>query len=138
MASEKIKILGDVLEIQSNMAIRNFLVALKLFLNAKSSLSLWSKWQIGYRKWFLSTNLFLIKPFLIAELYCICKFVVVSYFYHCKAQHAHLGFEPYALDLGRVKRLKQIYHFCWFVIINKDLMLFSFKIQNNQFPFFSM
>ena len=35
------------------MAIRNFLVALKLFLNAKSSLCLWSKWQISQRKWFL-------------------------------------------------------------------------------------
>ena len=45
------------------MAIRNFLAALKLFLNAKSSLSLWSKWQIGHRKWFLNINLFLIKPF---------------------------------------------------------------------------
>ena len=35
------------LEVQSNLAIRNFLVALKLFLNAKSSLSLWNiKWQM--------------------------------------------------------------------------------------------
>ena len=50
-------------EIQSNLAIRNFLVALKLFLSAKSSLSLWSKWQIGHRKWFLDTNLFLIAKF---------------------------------------------------------------------------
>ena len=41
--------------IQSNLAIRNFLVTLKLFLNAKSLLSLWSKWQIGHRKWFLDT-----------------------------------------------------------------------------------
>ena len=40
-------------QIQSKLAIRNFLVALILFLNAKSSLSLWSKWQIGHRKWFL-------------------------------------------------------------------------------------
>ena len=57
-------------QIQSNLAIRNFLVALKLFLNAKRSLSLWSKWQIGRRKWFLNTNLFLIKPFLIAKFDC--------------------------------------------------------------------
>ena len=56
--------------LQSNLAIRNFLVALKLFLNAKSSLSLWSKWQIGHRKWFLNTNLFHIKPFLIAKFDC--------------------------------------------------------------------
>ena len=42
--------------IQSNLVIRNFLVTLKLFLNAKCSLSLWSKWQIGHGKWFLNTN----------------------------------------------------------------------------------
>ena len=56
--------------VQLNLAIRNFFIALKLFLNAKSSLSLWSKWQIGHRKWFLNTNLFLIKPFLIAKFDC--------------------------------------------------------------------
>ena len=54
-------------EVQSNLAVRNFLVAPKLFLNAKTSLFLWSKWQIGHRKWFLNTNFFLIKPFLIAK-----------------------------------------------------------------------
>ena len=60
-----------VIRVQSNLAIRNFLVTLKLFLNAKSSLiSLWRKWQIGHRKWFLNTNLFLIKPFLIAKFDC--------------------------------------------------------------------
>ena len=58
------------MEVQSNLAIRNFLVALKLFLNAKSSLSLWSKWLIGHRKWLLNTNLSLIKPFLIAKFDC--------------------------------------------------------------------
>ena len=52
------------------MAIRNFLVTLKLFLNAKCSLFVWSKWQIGHRKWFLNTNLFLIKPFLTATFDC--------------------------------------------------------------------
>ena len=57
--------------LQSNLAIRNFLVALSLFLNAKSSLSLWSKWQIDRRKWFLNTNLFLIKLFLIVKFDCI-------------------------------------------------------------------
>ena len=51
--------------------IRNFLVTLKLFLNAKCSLSLLSKWQIGHEKWFLNTNLFLIKPFLITQFDCI-------------------------------------------------------------------
>ena len=49
--------------VKSNLSIRNFLVALKLFLNATSSLSSWSKWQIGHRKWFLNTNLFLIAKF---------------------------------------------------------------------------
>ena len=41
---------------QSNLVIRIFLVTLKLFLNAKRSLSLWSKLTIGHRKWFLNTN----------------------------------------------------------------------------------
>ena len=58
-------------KLHSNLAIRNFLVSLKLFLNAKSSLSLWSKWQISHRKWFLNTNLFIIKLFLIAKFDCI-------------------------------------------------------------------
>ena len=52
--------------IQSNLVIRNFLVALKLFLNAKCSSSLWSKLTIGHGKWFLNINLFLIKTFLIS------------------------------------------------------------------------
>ena len=55
---------------QSNLVIRNFLVTLKLFLNAKCSLSLWSKLTIGHRKWFLNTNLFLIKTFLITKFDC--------------------------------------------------------------------
>ena len=50
---------------------KELLVVLKLFLNAKSSLSLWSKWQIAQWKWFFNTNLFLIKPFLIAKFDCI-------------------------------------------------------------------
>ena len=53
---------------------RNFLVTLKLFLNAETSLSLWSKWQIGHKKWFLDNNLFLIKPFLIAKFDCTWTF----------------------------------------------------------------
>ena len=52
--------------VQSNLVIRNFLVTLKLFLNAKCSLSLWSKLTIGHGKWFLKSNLFLIKTFLIS------------------------------------------------------------------------
>ena len=52
------------LQLQSNLVMRNFLVILKLFLNAKYSLSLWSKLTIGHRIWFLSTNLVLIKTFL--------------------------------------------------------------------------
>ena len=67
--------------IQSILAIRNILVALKLFLNAKSSLSLWSKWQIGHGKWFLNINLFLIKQFLIAKNFV--NFVVKWYNNNC-------------------------------------------------------
>ena len=55
---------------QSNLVIRNFLVALKLFLNANCSLFLWSKLKIGNGKWFLNTNLFLIKTFLITKFDC--------------------------------------------------------------------
>ena len=51
--------------------IGNFLVTLKLFLNAKSSLFLWSKLTIRHGKWFLNTNLFLIKTFLITTFDCI-------------------------------------------------------------------
>ena len=57
--------------LQLNLVIRNFSVTLKLFLNAKCSLSLWSKLTIGHGKWFLNTNLFLIKTFLIAKFDCI-------------------------------------------------------------------
>ena len=57
----------SVLVVKSNLAIRNFLVTLKLFLSAKCSLSLWSKLAIGHRKWFPNTNLFLIKTFLITK-----------------------------------------------------------------------
>ena len=48
-------------QVQSKLVIRNFLVTLKLFLNAKCFLSLWSKLAFGHRKWFLNTNLFLSK-----------------------------------------------------------------------------
>ena len=65
----------DDSEIHSNLAMRNFLVDLKLFLNAKSSLSLWSKLAFGHRKRFLNTNLntnlFRIKTFLITKFDCI-------------------------------------------------------------------
>ena len=69
--------------IQSNLVIRNFLVTLKLFLNAKCSLSLWSKWQIDHGKWFLNTNLFPIKPFLITKFDCIHK-PALFFLWDCK------------------------------------------------------
>ena len=47
--------------IHSSLAVRKFLVAQKVFLNAKFSLSLSSKWQIGHRKWFLNTNKFFLE-----------------------------------------------------------------------------
>ena len=56
--------------LQSNLVIRNFLVTLKLFINTKCSLSLWSKLTIGHGKGFLNTNLFLIKTFLITKFDC--------------------------------------------------------------------
>ena len=61
------------LVVQSNSVIRNFLVTLKLFLNANCSLSLRSKWTIGHGIWFLYTNLFLIKTFLITKFDCNIK-----------------------------------------------------------------
>ena len=64
--------------IQSNLAIRNFLVALKLFLDVKIFLSLWSKWQIGHRKWFINTNLFIIKQFFTAKFDCTLKCWVLN------------------------------------------------------------
>ena len=56
--------------LQSNLVIRNFLVTLKMFLKVKCSLSLWSKLLFGHVKWFLNTNLFLIKTFLITKFDC--------------------------------------------------------------------
>jgi hypothetical protein len=62
--------LSHVSKIQLNLVIRNFLVTLTLFLNAKCSLFSWSKLKIGHCKWFLNTNLFLIKTFLITKFEC--------------------------------------------------------------------
>ena len=65
---------------------KEFLVAL----NAKSFLSLWSKWQIGHRKWFLNTNLFLIKHSLLPSLMNkirVTKELVVNWF--CIGSRAH-------------------------------------------------
>ena len=58
------------IKIQSNLEIRNFLVTLKLFLNAKCSLPSWSKLTIGDEKWFLNTSLLLIKTSLITKFDC--------------------------------------------------------------------
>ena len=57
--------------VQSNLVIRNLLVPLKLFLNTKCSLSLWSKLTIGHGKWFLKTNFFPIKMFLATKFDCM-------------------------------------------------------------------
>ena len=65
--------LDCIWQIQSNLVIRNFLVILELFLNAKSSLSLWSQLVIGHGNWFLRTSLFIIKTFLITKFDCTCK-----------------------------------------------------------------
>ena len=68
----------NMLVVQSNLPRRNFLVTLKLFLNAKCSLFIWSKWQIGHGKWFLNTNKFLIKTFLITKFDCIFIWIADS------------------------------------------------------------
>ena len=70
--------------IQSNLVIRNLLVTLKLFLNAKFSLSLWSKLTIGHGKWFLNTNLFLITKFDCNSLThnpCLSLMFTTKYYY---------------------------------------------------------
>ena len=63
-----------IFQIQSKLAIRHFLVALKLFLNAKSSLSLWSKWQIGHRKFVPYQNV----PYCQVWLYVLTKYRYLS------------------------------------------------------------
>ena len=63
-------------KIQSNLAIRNFLVTLELFLNAKCSPFLWCQLTISHEKWFLNTNLFLIKQFLIAKFDCTTMYIL--------------------------------------------------------------
>ena len=77
--------------IQLNLGIRNFLVTLNLFLNTKCSLSFWSKLTIGHGKWYLNTNLFFIKTFLITKFDC----TTMSAFVGAK----YLGFPPLGLHL---------------------------------------
>ena len=55
--------------VQSNLAVWNFLVAQKSFLNGKFSLSVWRKRQLGHWKWFLNTNRSLL-PSLTVLRYC--------------------------------------------------------------------
>ena len=68
--------------VQSNLVIRNLLVPLKLFLNTKCSLSLWSKLTIGHGKWFLKTNFFPTKMFLATKFDCLysahCSYLDIS------------------------------------------------------------
>ena len=59
--------------IQSNLVIRNFLVTLELFLNAKCSLHYEVNWQLVKGKWFLNNKMFLIKTFLITKFDCTNK-----------------------------------------------------------------
>ena len=87
----------SMFHIQSNLAIRNFLITLKLFLNAKSSLSLWSKLAIGHGKWFLNTNLFLIKQFLITKFDFLSLRQITWFNSQLKQTRTyvdHLGFSP--------------------------------------------
>ena len=70
--------------IQSNLSIRNFLVALKLFLNAKSSLSSWSKWHLDHMKWSLipicSLSNRSLLPSLTVPIWIILKLISFIYF----------------------------------------------------------
>ena len=54
------------------------MVPLKLFFNTKCSLSVRSTYAIGHWKWFLNTNLFLIKPLLITKFDCTLIFSLKS------------------------------------------------------------
>ena len=54
--------------VQLNVVIRNFLVTLKLFLTLM-------KLAFGHKKWFLITNLFLIKLFLITKSNCTLLYI---------------------------------------------------------------
>ena len=95
--------------IQSNLAIRNFSVTLKLFLNAKCSLSLWSKLAFGRGKWFLNTNLFLIKTFLIAKLDCTIISDLHTFF---QIPNACSGYNPKGSLRYRWQSIK--YSFIWY------------------------
>ena len=102
-------------ELQSNLAIRNFLVTLKLFLNAKCSLSLWSKWQIGHGKWFLNTNLFLIKKFLIAKFDCT-TLQFLQFWYQNGVNILFLVVKPIEVTSGFISKLMKKFarwRCCW-------------------------
>jgi hypothetical protein len=59
--------------VQLNLVIRNFLVTLKLFFNAKCSLSLWSKLANWAEEMVLNTILFLITKF-----DCVLRILVIQ------------------------------------------------------------
>ena len=66
----------DICQVQSNLAIRNFLVILKLFLNSKCSLSLWSKLANWSREMVLITNFLQSKPTYVYKTWiCIHKYM---------------------------------------------------------------
>ena len=104
--------------IQPNLVIRNFLVTLKLFLNAKCSLSLWSKLTIGHGKWFLNTNLFLIKTFLITKFDCISEIIDSCFFW----------------SKNKLLCLFDLFFVCRIYMHVQNFSNFSWNFQN---PFFS-
>ena len=99
------------MNVQSTLVIRNFLVILKWFLNAKCSLSLWRKTAIGHGKWFLHTNLFLIKMFLITKLDCILLVEILCSIYSIKWSewfpqilwHSHIFGSNFWSKFNRIK-----------------------------------
>ena len=73
-----------IIKPQSNLVIWNFLVIPKLFLNDKSSISLWSKLAFGHGKWFFNTNLILIKMFLITKFDCNYIWLTDKFCFFCQ------------------------------------------------------
>ena len=93
---------------QSNMAIRNFLVALKLFLNFKSSLSLWSKWQIGHMKWSVIPICSLSNRSLLPSLTVHLNYSQIDFFHLFQADPYLSKFDLYLTLVSRLLRLSKM------------------------------
>ena len=79
------------------------MVTVKLFVNTKSSLSLWSKLTIGHWKWFLNANSSLITTFLITKF----DYSKILRFIDCQASRG-------IFINNRLYLLLQLEGFIWF------------------------